>query len=157
MAEIQVRRFRAEDIDAVCSIFFDAVHRGAAAYYDERQRQAWAPSVPDSAEWLGHLAEQTVFVAEQEGEVLGFMTLRPDGYLDLAFVAADRIGTGIAKRLYDSIEAEAHRLGLRRIHAEASHLARRFFERQDWSVVTEQSVERHGVELTNFVMEKHLA
>ena len=85
------------------------------------------------------------------------MTLRADGLIDLAFVAPDVAGQGVAKPLYDAIEAEAKGRGLARLHAEASLLARPFFERQGWSVVGRQSVERDGVALTNFVMEKALA
>ena len=60
-------------------------------------------------------------------------------------------------RRYDAIHEEAVTLGLRRLHSEASHLARPFFERQGWSVVRAQSLERDGVSLTNFVMEKVLS
>ena len=42
--------------------------------------------------------------------------------------------------------------GARRTHA--SITARPFFERRGWRVVKEQRVERRGVALTNFVMEK---
>ena len=61
------------------------------------------------------------------------MTLKADGCIDLAYVAPDAIGQGVAKALYDAILAEAVAVGIPRLHAEASHLARAFFERQGWS------------------------
>lgn len=157
MDAISIRRFRDDDAEATARVFFDAVHLGAKGHYDEAQRRAWVPQPPAGARWRGRLRTQSTLVAERDGRVIGFMTLRPDGYIDLAFVAPEFIGRGVAKRLYDAIHEEAMTLGLRRLYSEASHLARPFFERQGWSVVRAQSVERDGVSLTNFVMEKVLS
>lgn len=154
--QMTVRRFEDRDAEATARIYFDAVRIGARDYYDEAQRQAWASSVPDTLPWRARLRSQASFVAERDGAIVGFMTLKPDGCIDLAFVAPEAMGTGVARQLYERLLAEAAAMGLRRLHTEASHLARPFFQRQGWSVVKQQTVERDGVALTNFVMEKHL-
>ena len=154
--QVAVRRFEDEDAEATARIYFDAVRIGAQSHYDEAQRRAWAASVPDTLPWRARLKSQASFVAERDGAVVGFMTLKPDGCIDLAFVAPEAMGTGVARRLYERLLAEAAAMELRRLHTEASHLARPFFERQGWSVVKQQTVERNGVALTNFVMEKYL-
>ena len=154
--QVTVRRFEDRDAEATARIYFDAVRIGAQDYYDEAQRRAWASSVPDTPPWRARLRSQASFVAERDGAIVGFMTLKPDGCIDLAFVAPQAMGTGVARQLYERLLAEASAMGLRRLHTEASHLARPFFERQGWSVVKRQTVERDGVALTNFVMEKHL-
>lgn len=151
-----IRRFRPEDTAATARLFYDAVHQGTRAFYNETQRAAWAPGVPETDRWLERLTGQSVFVADLEGEVAGFMTLRDDGYIDLAFVAPDLIGQGIARELYRAIEAEAAGMGLQWLFSHASHVARPFFERQGWSIVREQTVSPRGVAMTNFVMEKAL-
>lgn len=156
MQRTTIRRFREEDAPATATLFHASVHGLTKDHYDQAQREAWAPHVPETATWLKRLRSQSAFVAEQGGRIVGFMTLRPDGYLDLAFVAPGASRQGVASRLYDAINAEAKELGLTRLHAEASHLARPFFERQGWAVVKKQTVQRHGAALTNFVMEKHL-
>jgi len=157
MVAIRIRPIQDADAAATARIFYDAVRIGAQDYYDEAQRRAWAPWIPESTEWLDRLKPQTTLVAEQDGRVVGFMTLTADGCIDLAYVAPDRIGHGVAKQLYDAILSVAVEHGLPRLRAEASHLARDFFERQGWSVVMEQTVSRSGVELTNFVMAKNLS
>ncbi len=157
MTTTRIRRFRDDDAAATAQVFFESVRRGTQGFYDEAQRRAWAPSPPALAGWRARLASQTVFVAERNGSVVGFMTLTADGCIDLAYVAPDVIGQGVAKALYDAILEEAARLGLTRLHAEASHLARAFFERQGWRVVKAQTVSRGGVPIPNFVMEKALA
>jgi len=156
MQRTTTRRFREEDAPATAALFHASVHGLAKARYDQAQREAWAPQVPETTAWLQRLRGQSAFVAERDGGIVGFMTLRPDGYLDLAFVAPEVARQGIASRLYCAIEGEAAALGHTRLHAEASHLARPFFERQGWRVVREQTVQRNGVALTNFVMEKPL-
>jgi len=153
---VSIRPFRDDDAGAAAQIFFDSVRLGTQDYYDEAQRLAWAPRVPETAIWLGRLKPQTVFVAERQGRVVGFMTLAAEGYIDLAFVAPEAIGQGIGKALYDAILSEALRIGVPRLHTEASHLARPFFERQGWSVVKPQTVVRGSVSIPNFVMEKYL-
>jgi len=152
MTDVRIRRFRDADAAATARVFYDTVHHATQDFYDDAQRKAWAPRVPDLEPWLARIRPQTAFVAERNGKVIGFMTLRGDGYIDLAYVAPDVVGKGVAKALYDAILADAGNAGLARLTSEASHLARRFFERQGWRVVEEQSVLRNGVALTNFRM-----
>lgn len=157
MGETRIRRYQDRDADVTARIFFDAVHVGLAAHYDAAQRRAWVPRVPETTAWRQRLGPQVTFVAERDGRVVGFMTMTEEGYLDLAYVAPDVVGQGVAKALYDVLLAEASRNGIARLYAEASHMGRRFFERQGWSVVKAQTVHRAGVAIPNFVMEKVLA
>ncbi|MCC0066188.1 MAG: GNAT family N-acetyltransferase [Rhodovulum sp.] len=87
---------------------------------------------------------------------MGFMTLDDDGYIDLAFVAPAHQRRGIGGRLYARIETLAREAGIERLHSQASYLVRGLFERRGWTVIREQQIERAGVTLTNFAMEKRL-
>jgi putative acetyltransferase len=156
MERLRVREFVDDDVGGTGQVFFDAVRFGAAEYYDDRQRTAWAEKVPDDDEWRKRLQSQYVLVAELNTRLVGFMTLDVYGHIDLAFVVPDLIGKGIARALYERVEAEALRLGIKMLDTEASYLAQRFFKRQGWSVVRQQSVAKGDVSLTNFVMEKRL-
>ncbi|MEM9472733.1 MAG: GNAT family N-acetyltransferase [Pseudomonadota bacterium] len=157
MPALKVRKFVEADAGATAQIYFDAVRFGAAGHYDERQRKAWADRVPDTSQWLARLNAQHTFVAEVNSEPVGFMTVDDAGHIDLAFVAPDRMGTGVADALYAAVEGQALQLGAGRLDTAASHLARSFFERHGWSVVKQQSVAISDVELINFVMEKRLS
>ncbi len=84
------------------------------------------------------------------------MTLAGNGLLDLAFVSPSVQGTGVAYALYQAIEQAAGNLDLTEIHADASHLARPFFARQGWDMITEHQVKLRGEMLTNFQMSKSL-
>jgi len=99
----------------------------------------------------------TVLVAEDETGVVGFMTVDKTGYIDLAFVRPDRIGTGVASEIYKRIEMASKESGQTRLFSNASELAKPFFEKHGWTVCRTQQVERHGAKMTNYRMEKRMA
>ena len=97
------------------------------------------------AAWNASFLEHTTLVAVEGETIVGFADLAADGYLDRLYVHRDWQRRGVASALCDALP------GARVTHA--SLIARPFFERRGWRVVREQQVERHGVLLTNFVME----
>lgn len=141
-----LRAYRGSDLPAILSLFRDTVHTVCARDYTRPQLDAWAPAEPDAAAWDASLRAHRTLVAEENGSILGFADLAEDGYLDRLYVHRDWQGRGVASALCAALP------GARRTHA--SITARPFFERRGWHVVREQRVERRGVALTNFVMEK---
>jgi len=154
---IRVRRYRAGDAAPLHAIFYRAVHEGAAAFYSVAEQRAWAPHTAPPSDWAARLADQITCVAEEPDGPVGFMTLGHDGHLDLAYVAPETMGRGVASALHDRILAEAQARGLTTLDTEASHLARRFFLRQGWRDHGAQQVARGDVRLTNFRMTKTVA
>ena len=151
------RAARPQDAGALAHVFFRAVREGAASAYTCEERAAWAPKEPEAEAWQARIAGLTTVVAEDQSGIVGFMSLNTDdGDLDLAFVLPEAKGTGVAKALYAMIENHARSRKIRRLHTRASHLARPFFERQGWTVQRENQVERQGVTLTNWIMDKTL-
>ncbi|MHC9234980.1 GNAT family N-acetyltransferase [Pseudooceanicola sp. 502str34] len=156
MDSLTLRALTPDDAGAAAALFFRAVREGTVAHYDAAQRAAWAPAPPDPEDWRRRFAAQ-FGVTAWEGETLaGFVTMEGTGHLDLAFVAPEWMGRGLAARLYGALEAEARARGLPRLTSEASHLARPFLLRQGWQVIAAQQIERRGVMLENFRMEKRL-
>lgn len=147
-----VRRYQPDDASACAALFYRAVHEGAAVAYSPQQREAWAKQVPEAEFWHRRLSNDVCFVAERDGSVAGFMTLEEDGYVGLAYVAPEEMGRGTAAALYAALLNTATCKGLKSLTTEASHLARPFFEKFGWQVVTPQQVERHGVLIPNFKM-----
>jgi putative acetyltransferase len=156
MSDIEIAEFDPAQADQLGRIFFDAVRKGATDFYDEAQRLAWMPRVPSGPNWETRLASQTTLVACIAGQPVGFMTLDAEGYIDLAFVSPDHHRQGIGQRLYVQIETLARAAGTPRLHSQASFLVRGLFEKKGWNVVRKQRIEKAGVTLTNFLMEKHL-
>ncbi len=153
---VKVRPFLTSDAQATRAIYHDAVIGGTSAHYSRSQRLAWAGSRAVPPGWVKRLREQYTLVATLEGRIIGFMSMAKSGYLDLAFVLPAMMGSGIAARIYEALEAWARKSGLTALTTEASHLARSFFSKHGWKVVAAQEVEIRGQLLENFRMAKSL-
>jgi putative acetyltransferase len=140
----------------VAQVFFAAVREGLKAHYTEAQRRAWAGEAPDPQGWRDRLWGVEGFAAEEDGRLVGFMTISAGGFIDLAFVAPEALGRAVGWQLHRAVEARARELGASVLTADASRMARPFFERQGWSVMAEQTFFIKGVKLTNYEMRKVL-
>jgi putative acetyltransferase len=141
---LTVRPYRPEDRAAAVHIFFRAVREGAAAFYDEAQRAAWAPSPEPDWARADKLLDQWCWIAERDGRAVGFMSLDRTGYLDMAFVLPEEMGKGTAGALYDALIAQARASGLTRLTVIASQLARRFFQKRGWRISWMQNLAADG-------------
>ena len=116
-------------------VYDRAVREGAKGASSEAQLEAWAPQVGPNWDRTDELLDQWAWVAEEDnGRLLGIMPLEPGGYLDMAFVTPEAMGTGVAPALHASVIARARAAGLARLTVRASILARRFFLKQGWQV-----------------------
>ncbi|MGI3184516.1 GNAT family N-acetyltransferase [Nioella aestuarii] len=157
MTEITIHRFRAGEGDLLGQLFHRSVHEGAAGAYDAAQRAAWSPEPPSGPVWEARLAGGLTLVAWTGRDPVGFMMLIPEtGHLDLAFVAPEMQGQGVAAMLYGLLERSARRRGLARLTTDASELARGFFLKQGWQDGPRRRIERHGIALHNYPMAKSL-
>lgn len=153
---VRIRAYEARDAGEISRLFYETVHAVNRADYSPEQLRAWAPEVPEPALWQARMQSRCTLVADEEGEIVAFAELEEDGHLDTFYCRHDRVGGGIGSRLYGAVEHKALEWKLTRIFTEASITARPFFQRQGFLTVREQTVTRHGIELTNFVMEKTL-
>lgn len=153
--DVQIRRANPADFETLGEVFHAAVRDGATAY-TEAQRAAWSPAPPSGEAWAARLAAQQVWMAEAGGRALGFLTLAPEGHVDLAYILAPAQGQGLFRPLHAALEAEARHLGIRRLWTEASLHAKAPFEAVGFSVVRPETVHVGGETFLRFQMEKHL-
>ena len=147
---MNIRPYRSSDCPALTELFYETVHTVNAAHYTPDQLDAWADGKVDLEAWDSSFREHYTLVAEEEGKILGFGDIAADGYLDRLYVHRLHQRQGIAAALCDRLEQTVKGS----IVTHASITARPFFEARGYRVVKQQQVERHGVLLTNFVMEK---
>ncbi len=74
----------------------------------------------------------------------------------MLYVHKDHQGRGVATALLAALEARAREAGLTRLTTNASRIAKPFFLRRGFTLLASQRVERRGVEIENFRMEKAL-
>lgn len=147
-----IRRYEPEDLGQITALFYDTVHAVNAADYAPEQLDAWADGAPDLDRWNGSLlAHHSLVAVEGRDLIVGFGDIDGTGYLDRLYVHKDRQGLGIATALCDRLERAVDAPVLT---THTSITARPFFEGRGYRVLREQRVERHGVRMTNYVMEK---
>lgn len=145
-----IRKYQAEDLPEITQLFYNTVHTVNARDYSPAQLDAWADGAVDLARWGASLAAHDSVVAVEQGMIIGFGDMDENGYLDRLYVHKDHQGRGVATAICDRLEGACR---VKKFSTHASITARPFFEGRGYRVVKQQQVERHGVLLTNFVME----
>ena len=146
-----LRPYRPEDCAALAALFYDTVHCVNAAHYSPEQLNAWATGNVDLEAWNASFLAHETLIAEAQGQILGFGDMDDTGYLDRLYVHKDHQRRGVARAICDALEDHSPAAVFT---THASITARPFFESRGYAVLKEQQVLRHGVWLTNFVMEK---
>ncbi|KEA65627.1 Acetyltransferase [Marinobacterium lacunae] len=154
---VRVRSYRPVDAWRVTDIFYNSVHSIDERFYSLQEINAWAPLPVEYAQWVQRLNAHDVLVAEVEGVIAGFTAMEPDGYIDWLYVHSDYQHRGVASALYAEVEKQARDAGLPCLHVHASHVAKPFFLHKGFSVLSQNRVERLGIALINWEMEKRLS
>lgn len=159
---MEIKYYQPENLTEMLKLFCDTVHTVNAKDYTPEQREAWAPySVIEDEQtrtrWNKTLSEHLSLVAWQDGKIAGFADLDvKEGYLDRMYVGEKFVRQGIATTLERKLEQAAREAGCNKMTSDVSITARPFFEKRGYRVVRQQEVERKGVILINFKMEKEL-
>lgn len=145
------RKYIPADCPQIMALFYDTVHTINAADYSRAQLNAWATGNESLTAWNSSFLAHHTVVAVDGQRITGFGDMDGAGYLDRLYVHKDYQRQKIATQICDILEQAAH---VAVIYTNASITARPFFEKRGYRVVTEQQVERGGVYLTNYKMEK---
>lgn len=153
---MRIRVYKPDDLESVLKIFFDNVHKVCANDYTELQLDAWAPKNPDVLRWQNSLEKNYTIVVEMNNHIVGFGNIGGTGYIDRLYVDYHYLGQGIASCILDELEKYALKEGVVYMNTSASITAKDFFERKGYIVLKEETVERRGVRLKRYLMEKKL-
>lgn len=148
---IVLRPYQADDCEKLAELFYETVHTVNAKDYTKEQLDVWATGTVELEKWNQSFLEHDTVVAMHGKKIVGFGDMDSSGYLDRLYVHMDYQGRGIATAICDALERN-HPV---RFVTHASITARPFFEKRGYHVVKEQQVERGGIYLTNYVMEKN--
>lgn len=153
---MKVRRYNEGEEETLWSLLYQTVHTVNSRDYSQAQIEAWAPCQIDSSKWKKRLSKTNPFVAEENGELIGFAELEKDGRIDCFYCAHNWQRRGVGRALLGAIEQEAARQGITRLVADVSITAKGFFEANGFSTENEQTVSFHGEQFTNYAMSKHI-
>lgn len=154
--EISVRDYdHPDDVQALANIYFNTIHKINIQHYTEEQVDVWAPTSSLETEgWAKKFSVTKPIVAIVGGEIVGFAEFEPNGHIDCFYCHHEWIGKGVGSALMKEILQRAKNRHIHLIFAEVSITARPFFEKWGFRIVTQQTIFRKGVELTNFKMER---
>ena len=149
-----IRQYQDNDLESIATLFTESVRQVNILHYSEQQVTAAAPRPPNLARWRKRIAGIPLWVAELDGQIIGFCGLRGNGHVDLLYTDYRFQRHGVAQALYQQAETEALQQGVRRFFTEASINARPFFEKMGFAMIREQEIEFCGLMFRNYVMEK---
>jgi putative acetyltransferase len=154
-ANLVVRDYQPEDVEALANIYYHTIHRINIQHYTKEQVDVWAPLVSLETEgWAKKFLRTKPIVAILGEEIVGFAELEDTGHIDCFYCHHEWIGQGVGSALMKEIIQRAKKKTIPLIFAEVSITARPFFERRGFRVITQQTIIRKGVKLTNFKMER---
>lgn len=151
-----VRKGQIDDLNEMQKLFVETILTVCKNDYNEQQIKVWTSGVENKQRWQDILTKQFVLIAQHENKIIGFATLDNGSYVDFLYVHKDYQRQGVAQQLLDDIETEARRLKQTGLTSDVSKTARSFFEKNKFNVLTEQIVNKKGVNLINYKMTKVL-
>ena len=155
--DITFRPATVTDIPELKELFCSTVLTVNVRDYTAEEAADWASCGNRLGHWEKLMATLHFIAAcDAEGRIVGFTSIRNDGYLHSMFVHKDHQREGIATALLQRIEAYAMEHGICDITSEVSITARPFFERRGYVVEQEQRAQANRLKLTNYIMKKQL-
>ncbi|MAM57093.1 MAG: GNAT family N-acetyltransferase [Salinicola sp.] len=137
------------DASDQAEVFHHAIMEGAAGHYTLAQREAWAASLPRTAEaWAARQAIYPTLVAECDGHCIGFCERDMSaGRIETLYVWPSVARQGIGSRLL-SLSIEALRdAGRAAVSIEASLVLAPSLSGHGWETLGEEWIERRGERL----------
>ena len=156
LPQLGLRPMLPADGPLLAEIFRAAIGELAAEDYNETQREAWASTVDDEAEFSAKLAGALTLVATYGGSAVGFASLVDNTRIDMLYVHPAAAGQGAAAMLCDALEKLAAARGAKELTVDASDTASGFFEKRGFTAKTRNTVTIGGEWLANTTLTKPL-
>jgi putative acetyltransferase len=140
-----IRKYNQRDIRDISCLFYDTVHNISSHDYSIQQLNAWAPKIYDDAFWRERFARfHRVFVAEENGAVIGFAEFERNGHVDGVYVHPQHQRRGVGATLMQRLRVEAQKKALPRLFAEVIVAALPFFKEMGFRVKKVQTRRYHS-------------
>ncbi len=144
------------DLLDVLKVFKESILGTCFADYSETQLRVWTNSVKDISKWESRIREEYFLLAkDNKDKLMGFGSLKGHDFLNLFFVAPNYQKQGFAKLIYQELENKAKEMGSIFLEADVSITALSFFQKQGFTVLKKNEIEREGVILVNYKMRKN--
>ena len=134
-----IRRARQEDKEAIRRVHESAIRGTCASHYSREVIEIWAGGL-QSEKYAKAIERYDFFVAEEDGEVVGFGELgRETAAIQGLYVSPEVKGRGVGWKLLSTLEERARAYGLKSLRLTSSLNAVPFYERAGFKAVEELS------------------
>ncbi len=131
---IVIRHARPDEADAVWKVRTAAIRELCRSHYNQQDIDAWA-SAPMPEDFAQTMANTDFFLAESDGEIVGFGFLNPaESKVEAVFVRPDYCRRGIGRRLMIAMENAALERGLTCVRLASSLNAVSFYRSSGYEV-----------------------
>lgn len=148
-----IKKYQQSDCAETFKLFYNTIHTVNAKDYTAEQLDAWVNQSMSMLDWNKSLEKNYCVISIANGIITGFGDIENIGkvsYLNRLYVHKDYQGMGFGNALCDTLEKSTQG----KIAVHSSITAKPFFEKRGYKVIKEQKVERLGVFLINYMMEK---
>jgi putative acetyltransferase len=153
---VALRPYLPADARRCAAIFRSAIEEIASEDYSEGQCEAWARQADDEAAFGQSLAAMLTLIATEDGEPIGFASLKGADLIEMVYVDPQYARRGVGAALLDALERIARGRGAKKLAAEVSDTAKPLFDRRQF-VSERRNVKRLDEEwLGNTSMSKAL-
>ncbi len=153
MTDIHIRPYRLSDLPQIENLVYETVHAINRLDYTQEQADVWADLAKKNL-ISRPLEKSLAYVAEINGQIVGFGDITSEGYLDRLYIHKNFQGRGIASKLLEVLESKV--LHVREIQTDASITAKPFFLAKGYLVKEQLSKVIKGISLSYFKMYKKL-
>lgn len=153
-----IRPYHAEDASPLAALYRESVSQLGIRRYTPEQVAAWLTLAPTPEQLHTQRLDGriTLVAVDSDDHPLGFTDLEADGHIHYLYCSPTGSGQGVASALYQALEHVAREQGMGRLYAEASEVARGFFQRQGFTVTARREFLVDGIPLHNYAVEKLL-
>ncbi len=153
---VHIRRYEAGEETSLYDVYFTAIHLVACQDYMAEQIEVWAPRYPDISRWQDKIRRINPFVAELNGELVGYADVQSDGYIDHFFVSGKHPRRGIGSLLMSRILEESKSLATSTLTSDVSRTAQPFFAKFGFIVTEQRYPEVRGIVIPNALMRRNV-
>ncbi len=144
------------DLPKLQELYRNTILKVNSKDYTQKEIAVWANTANNTEAWKNNFANETFFVAVDEGVITGFSSVTPSGYFNFMYVHVNYQGQGIGHTLVEMVEEKAREQGNTKLDVSVSKTARSFFEKHNYVFMEDEMKVVDGVVFINAIMEKQI-
>lgn len=153
---MELRKFQEEDLQEIVQLFYETINSVNIKDYSKEEIKVWSDAKDNLLNKKDFFTSLYTVVAVKNNIIIGYGNIDEFGYLDHLYVHKDFQGLKIATAICNELESYIFLKGVKVITVHASITAKPFFLNRGYKIIKKQKVERQGIKLINYLMEKEL-